>query len=46
MKRNYGDLQGLNKEYHYLKIYGEAQVLLWRRVESTVPQWRKFAGYL
>ena len=35
-ERNYGDLQGLNKEDTIAK-YGEAQVLLWRRGFSTVP---------
>lgn len=35
-ERNYGDLQGLNKE-DTIKKYGDAQVLLWRRGFSIVP---------
>jgi 2,3-bisphosphoglycerate-dependent phosphoglycerate mutase len=35
-ERNYGELQGLNKETT-LKKYGVAQVLLWRRDFNTAP---------
>lgn len=35
-ERNYGDLQGLNKD-DTIKKYGEAQVLLWRRGYREVP---------
>src|SRR5665647_1655880 len=35
-ERNYGDLQGLNKD-DTIKKYGEEQVLLWRRGYDVVP---------